>query len=200
LWRGGIDLGTLYFITGGVRSGKSSFAEKWAIEKKKSDVPLVYLACGVNTDREMEQRILKHQQDRQASAVEWRTIECPDSIERIVNHIPQHSVVLLDCLTTLLTNEMYGNGEGKGQYIEEKIYQSIIQLLNRVDVLILVSNELVSDLPMDSNDLLTFQKRLGALHIRMVKKACVAIEMTAGIPVVKKRGPNEEGRLPHDPI
>ncbi|WP_299737379.1 bifunctional adenosylcobinamide kinase/adenosylcobinamide-phosphate guanylyltransferase [uncultured Rossellomorea sp.] len=193
-------MGTLYFITGGVRSGKSSFAEKWAIEMKKSNVPLVYLACGVNTDREMEQRILKHQQDRQASAGEWRTIECPDSIEWIVNHIPQHSVVLLDCLTTLLTNEMYGNGDGKSQNIEEKIYQSIIQLLNRVNVLILVSNELVSDLPIDSNDLLTFQKRLGALHIRMVKKACVAIEMTAGIPIVKKRGHNEEGRLPHDPI
>lgn len=193
-------MGTLYFITGGVRSGKSSFAEKWAIEKKKSDVPLVYLACGVNTDREMEQRILKHQQDRQASTVEWTTIECPNSIEGIINHIPRHSVVLLDCLTTLLTNEMYINGDNKGQYLEEKIYQSILQLLNRVDVLILVSNELVSDLPIDSNDLLTFQKRLGSLHIRMVKKASVAIEMTAGIPVVKKMGPNEEGRLPHDPI
>ncbi|MGM0854169.1 MAG: bifunctional adenosylcobinamide kinase/adenosylcobinamide-phosphate guanylyltransferase [Bacillota bacterium] len=193
-------MGTLYFITGGVRSGKSSFAEKWAIEKKKSNVPLVYLACGVNTDREMEQRIRKHQQDRQEYKVEWTTIECPNSIERIINDIPPHSVVLLDCLTTLLTNELYGNGEKKGQYIEEKIYQSIIQLLNRVDVLLLVSNELVSDLPVDSNGLLTFQKTLGTLHRRMVKKACVAIEMTAGIPVVKKRGLNEEGRLQYDPI
>jgi adenosylcobinamide kinase / adenosylcobinamide-phosphate guanylyltransferase len=193
-------LGTLYFITGGVRSGKSSFAEKCAIMKKKANLPLVYLACGVNTDREMEQRILKHQQDRQEYAVEWTTIECPNSIDRIINLIPQHSVILLDCLTTLLTNETYGSRKVKGQYIEERIYQSILQLLNKVDVLILVSNELVSDLPIDSNDLLTFQKRLGALHIRMVKKACVAIEMTAGIPVVKKRGPNEEGRLPHDPI
>lgn len=193
-------MGILYFITGGVRSGKSSFAEKWAIEKKKSNFPLVYLACGVNTDREMEQRISKHQQDRQSSKVEWTTIECPNSIERIINHIPQHSVVLLDCLTTLLTNEMYGNREEKGEYIEEKIYQSIIQLLNKVDVLLLVSNELVSDLPIDSTDILTFQKRLGALHIRIVKEACVAIEMTAGIPVVKKRGPNEEGWFTHDPI
>ncbi|MCA1062889.1 bifunctional adenosylcobinamide kinase/adenosylcobinamide-phosphate guanylyltransferase [Rossellomorea sp. AcN35-11] len=188
-------MGTLYFISGGVRSGKSSFAENWAIKQKKKRRSLIYLACGVNTDPEMKQRIIKHQQDRKESGGEWLTIECPESIENIIALIPRQSVVLLDCLTTLLTNEIYVNGNQTVQEIEDKIYQSILHLQNRVDVLLLVSNELVYDLPMDSSTLL-FQKHLGSLHRRLVCIASVAIEMTSGIPVVKKVTSSEGVGIP----
>jgi adenosylcobinamide kinase / adenosylcobinamide-phosphate guanylyltransferase len=179
-------MGKLIFITGGVRSGKSSYAERLAAEQRKSSDALVYLACGVNTDLEMEQRILKHQEDRQSSSENWLTIECPRSIKAIIDFIPPGAIVLLDCLTTLLTNEMFSVRNVKDRGLEEKIYQSIIQLMDKAEMLVVVSNELLYDIPLKTDDIFLFQKILGSLHRRIVEKSCTAIDMTAGIPVVKK--------------
>ena len=51
-------MGDLIFITGGVRSGKSTFAEKLATEE---DIPTVYLATLEPLDLEMKDRIKQHQ-------------------------------------------------------------------------------------------------------------------------------------------
>ena len=182
-------MGNLMFITGGVRSGKSSFAERIAEEERKPDEALIYLACGVNTDRDMEQRILKHRLDRQASTEDWLTIECPRSIEGVIDHISQSSIVLLDCLTTLLTNEMFSMDIRKGVEVEQALDQAIFQMMNKARLLVVVSNELFSDIPIQSDDILSFQKTLGSLHRKMVDKSYMAIEMNAGIPVVKKGTP-----------
>ena len=182
-------MGDLIFITGGVRSGKSSYAERLAAEERRSGDALIYLACGVNTDRDMEQRILKHRLDRQDSMEDWLTIECPRSIEGDIGRIPYNSIVLLDCLTTHLTNEMFSVDIRKGVEVEHAIYLSIIQVMKKARLLIVVSNELFSDIPIASDDILSFQKTLGSLHRKMVDKSCMAIEMNAGIPVVKKGTP-----------
>ena len=175
------------FITGGVRSGKSSYGERLAAEFITSYETLIYLACGVNTDHEMERRIQKHQQDRQSASEDWVTIECPGAIGDIIDFIPENAIVLLDCLTTLLTNGMYGVEKGKTSgVVEERIYQSIIQLMDKAKVLLVVSNELLYDIPLKSEELFQFQKTLGSLHRRMVEKSCTAIDMTVGLPVVKK--------------
>ena len=61
--------GKLIFITGGARSGKSSFAEKVAAKISKE---VAYLATGQPLDEEMAHRIKKHREKRPNT---WETYE-----------------------------------------------------------------------------------------------------------------------------
>jgi adenosylcobinamide kinase / adenosylcobinamide-phosphate guanylyltransferase len=180
-------MGRLFFITGGVRCGKSSYAERLASELRTSNEILIYLACGVSTDREMENRILKHRLDRQSSHEKWTTIERPLAIGDIIDTIPSNAIILLDCLTTLLTNELFNGDMEGGRFVEDRIYESVIQLADKVKALLVVSNELFHDIPPTTEEILQFQRIMGRLHRRLVEKSFIAVDMTVGIPIMKKR-------------
>src|SRR5699024_2265638 len=99
------------FITGGARSGKSSFAEEYAASlAEKEERKLYYLATANLSDKEMMDRIKRHQNERKSSRFHWETVECPTNLVSKVDSFSPHSVVLLDCLTILLSNELYQNG------------------------------------------------------------------------------------------
>ena len=66
----------LILITGGARSGKSSFAEELC---KQSDDTVCYLATAKAIDKDMQDRIKKHRESRPAV---WRTIEKYSGFER----------------------------------------------------------------------------------------------------------------------
>ncbi|MFR9534086.1 MAG: bifunctional adenosylcobinamide kinase/adenosylcobinamide-phosphate guanylyltransferase [Rikenellaceae bacterium] len=83
------------YISGGQRSGKSSFAQRTA--EGLSDNP-IYLATAKCWDEEFKQRIERHQSDRGDN---WRTLEEPMAIS---THELSGSVVLMDCVTLWLTN------------------------------------------------------------------------------------------------
>src|SRR5699024_1416371 len=101
----------LIFIIGGARSGKSSFAESYAVElAKKEKRTLYYLATSKKSDDEMVDRIKRHQEDREQSEMHWETVETPLQIGKNVASFSPNSVVLLDCLTILLSNELFHNG------------------------------------------------------------------------------------------
>src|SRR4051794_671645 len=96
------------FITGGVRSGKSNFAEKMAVDlAMNTGGQLNYLATGVASDQEMRERIVKHQKDRMAGKSSWRTSEQSLHIGEIANMFGSQDIILLDCVTTLLNNELF---------------------------------------------------------------------------------------------
>ena len=62
-------MGSITLVTGGARSGKSSFAEKLAEE---AGLTLGYIATARADDAEMADRIAKHQKRRDAR---WQTFE-----------------------------------------------------------------------------------------------------------------------------
>ena len=62
----------IILITGGSRSGKSTYAQ--ALAERLSDRRL-FLATGPATDEEMAQRVRAHQQARQAA--HWQTLKNP---------------------------------------------------------------------------------------------------------------------------
>src|SRR5690625_1896099 len=107
-----METGNIIFITGGARSGKSSFAEDYAAAKaQQKAVGLNYIATSKPSDEEMVQRIKMHQRDRKKSENPWETWEWPFDLHEIVSHFKQSDVILLDCLTVLLSNELFREGK-----------------------------------------------------------------------------------------
>ena len=83
-------------ILGGARSGKSTFAEKIALE---SDKPVTYIATAECKDAEMEKRIAIHKSRRPE---EWGTWEGePEKLPEEVSSLS--GLLLMDCLTMWLT-------------------------------------------------------------------------------------------------
>ncbi len=67
--------GSLILVTGGARSGKSTYAERLAAQlAEPRGGRVTYIATSEAHDEEMEQRVSAHQASRPAS---WTTVECP---------------------------------------------------------------------------------------------------------------------------
>jgi len=88
----------IILITGGMRSGKSRYAEELALSL--SDHP-VYLATSRIWDDEFKERVLRHQANRGSR---WINIEEEKVLSR---HDLKGSVVLIDCVTLWCTNFFY---------------------------------------------------------------------------------------------
>jgi adenosylcobinamide kinase/adenosylcobinamide-phosphate guanylyltransferase len=182
---------SLIFISGGVRSGKSSFAEKVALElAKKNGGQLNYLATGVASDQEMTERIEMHQRDREAGNFQWRTFEQSQNIRAIAHFFNDEDIILLDCVTTLLNNELFSaNQKWDESYLAnvmETITTGIIEIRDRAQVLIVVSNEVFHE-SMAENDLVfAYGRILGKLHQQLVKTADQAFLVEAGIAINMK--------------
>ena len=98
--------GRCVFISGGVRSGKSAFAEHYIMQHKKQRQP-VYIASGVAFDEEMAKRIKRHQHDRQHAS--WLTVEVPNVFPQTFEQLDTSHILLWDCITTWLTNILVEN-------------------------------------------------------------------------------------------
>lgn len=191
--------GKLTFISGGVRSGKSSYAEKLLVhEAQKNVARLVYIASGVATDSEMQARIEHHKSDR--STHSWTTLEQPVELEKVLPSIQPGDYVLWDCLTTWLANELYTGWEsgkpciGQSGCMERKetqLYTTIGALLSQAAHLVIVSNEVLDELPSKYAETEIYSKWIGRIHQALVSKADTAIEMDYGIPIIWKHDRQE---------
>lgn len=97
--------GRLVLVTGGVRSGKSRFAEELAI---KTAQEVIYVATARITDEEMARRVAKHKSRRPDY---WRTVEEPWDLKRALQEWGQAGrTILVDCLGTYVTNLLVEKG------------------------------------------------------------------------------------------
>lgn len=92
----------IILITGGQRSGKSTHAEKLALEL--SDNP-VYIATAHIWDDEFRERVRRHQEHR---GPQWTNIEEERQLSR---HDVTGRVVLIDCCTLWATNYFYASAQ-----------------------------------------------------------------------------------------
>ena len=93
--------GQLIFLLGGVRSGKSSYAEKLAAQLGDQ---VLYVATAQAKDEEMQARVAVHRRARPST---WQTVEVPTGVGLAVHAALAAgpvNVVLLDCLTLLVSN------------------------------------------------------------------------------------------------
>ncbi|WP_312094759.1 bifunctional adenosylcobinamide kinase/adenosylcobinamide-phosphate guanylyltransferase [Niallia sp.] len=178
---------SIIFVTGGVRSGKSSFAERLAIEyARKASAELHYIATAVNTDAEMQARIARHQRIRKTQKVKWNSHEQSVDIGELARVFSKKDVILLDCLTVLVNNELFLK-EQQHEMIEIKLKKDLVKLSRSCQVLILVSNEVTYE-PSTDPFVQKYCRILNRLHYFLVQHATDAYLVENGIVQRKKGG------------
>ena len=91
-------------VTGGARSGKSGFAQDLAY-RMSSEGRVLYIATAKVFDWEMEQRVKKHRESRPAT---WDTYEGYQNLADVIRQKSKaYDVILLDCVTVMLTNLLF---------------------------------------------------------------------------------------------
>lgn len=176
---------TITFVLGGARSGKSSFAERYAEKVSKEfsgrddeSRPVVYLATAQALDEEMKTRISVHQAQRPR---EWITMEEPLDLKDVLRELtqwPVPPVVLIDCLSLLLSNWMFADYE-----VEMEMKSFVAALQEYPAPVVVVSNEVGSGIvPADA---LTRKYRdfLGWFNQSVAAKAKTVLFVVAGIPI-----------------
>lgn len=94
-------------VLGGARSGKSAFAQKQAEQAAAgTDRPPLMLATAEAFDDEMRDRIRLHREERGEG---WRTLEAPLNLAAAVRDLTTKDIVVVDCLTLWLSNQMLGD-------------------------------------------------------------------------------------------
>ena len=165
------------FITGGVRSGKSRFAQEMAL--RLSPAP-VYLATAKVWDEDFRQRVKRHQDER---GPEWTNYEAYKDLSQLPL---QNKVVLIDCVTLWLTNFFmdYQNDLEKSLAAFKQEIDCISQLQG---TFLIVSNELGMGLHADTEVGRKFIDLQGWANQYVAAKATEAIFMVSGLPLYLKR-------------
>jgi adenosylcobinamide kinase/adenosylcobinamide-phosphate guanylyltransferase len=174
-------MGLLTLVLGGVRSGKSHFAE----QRAAAHTPVIYLATAQAEDAALAERIARHQERR--TQLGWRTIEEPwDVVEVLREKTPSEGCVLLECLPLWVTNLLLGlpgRGALEDDGIGERIDALVEAAAGRVGPLIVVTSEVGCGL-LPANALARrFGDVLGEANQRLARAAAQVHVCWAGIPV-----------------
>ncbi len=94
-------MGRVILVTGGNRSGKSVFAEEKAQQLGQDSV--LYIATAIPTDDDMRERIRIHKSRRNPL---WETYEGYRNLDEVIKKTDK-DVILLDCMTVLVTNILF---------------------------------------------------------------------------------------------
>ncbi|MEM7549053.1 MAG: bifunctional adenosylcobinamide kinase/adenosylcobinamide-phosphate guanylyltransferase [Bacteroidota bacterium] len=166
----------IYLITGGARSGKSSYAQNLA--KSLTDFPLYLATSNEKDDEEFQARVNRHKKDR---GEEWDLLEVPLRISEVET---DRSVILVDCVTLWLNNFF-----SKHQYDSEISLGSAKQELNQIQkskTWIFVTNEIGLGLHADSEIGRAFVDLHGWMNQHIAEQADEVTMMVSGIPLKLK--------------
>ena len=189
----------LHIVYGGSASGKSSYAESFAMSLQ-GDGRLLYIATmypykwnTTELDPETIQRIERHRAMRADKGFD--TVECYRHVEHIV--AKRQDVLLLECMSNLLANEMYLEPDSNAgsdmaetmSPVSNKIVQALIDLSTRVQELVIVTNDVFSDGGSLTYDESTreYVKNLAEINCVLAREAATVTEVVCGIPVIVKK-------------
>jgi len=174
-------------ITGGARSGKSHFAQELALKSGKS---VLFVATAVAGDEEMRRRIEEHQRRR---PVAWSTLEVTTHIgSQIEQKISGAQVVIVDCITLLISNIFSQYADQTGEHIDAPLIErevtgeisELVDCINHVDAsFIIVTNEVGMGLVPANQMGRLYRDLLGKANQLLAKRAGEVYLMVAGLPV-----------------
>lgn len=177
-------------ILGGIRSGKSLFAENLL----KNNTNVTYVATARAFDSEMQERINKHRERRNP---DWMTVEVPIKLAGTISLLSNRTL-LVESLGTWLSNLFLEYQEDWN--IMTKIRRNIIgqEISKRMSMLadavqkheqdiVLVSEEVGLSLVSDYSLGRLFEDKLGELNQRIAQQCDEVILVVAGYPVYVKK-------------
>src|SRR5215471_19546651 len=177
-------MGRLLLVLGGARSGKSAYAQRLAQEFGRDDV--LFVATAEAWDEDMAQRIARHRQERPAT---WRTLETPRQVgQTIARHLHDTAVVLVDCLTLLVSNTLLHCGTSPEPAAAAAAVQEEVAVLVQTSqasatTCIVVSNEVGLGLVPDNPLGRLYRDLLGRANQTLAARADAVYFMVAGLPV-----------------
>ena len=179
-------MGRIVLITGGTRSGKSTFGESLLKDEKE----VLYIATSKVTDKEMEERVRRHRERRPPV---WDTHEGYRNLSQIIKD-SNKKFILFECVGTMITNILFDE-ERDFEAIDKEEIEGIekdinLELKNLVDTcnsldrtLIIITNEvgmgLVSEYPLGR----IFTDILGRVNQELGALCSEAYFVACGIPL-----------------
>jgi adenosylcobinamide kinase / adenosylcobinamide-phosphate guanylyltransferase len=171
--------GSVTLVLGGVRSGKSRYAQQLAEQSRR----VVFVATAKISDDEMRAKIEQHREERPK---EWLTVEEPLELPRVLaEHELECEVMVVDCLTIFAANLMEIEGENDSA-IEGRVEALCGALQAAQCAVVLVSNEVGSGVvpayPLGRK----YRDLLGEINQRVARVADDVVLMVAGLPLALK--------------
>ncbi len=175
----------LCLVLGGVRSGKSAFAESRVAALSQGSV--LYVATGVGVDEEMNERIQRHQASRPQ---DWSTLEEPvelaDRLAPLLKRAGSPGAVIIDSVDVWVANLLMENQTETKQALEKTVMTEADKLLTLAadssQAFVMVSSEvglsLVPPEPLGRR----FQDLLGMVNQKIAASASEVYLVIAGIP------------------
>ncbi|MFC1913671.1 bifunctional adenosylcobinamide kinase/adenosylcobinamide-phosphate guanylyltransferase [Chloroflexota bacterium] len=182
----------IILITGGARSGKSSFAQELAL---KSGQPVLFVATAEAGDDEMRRRIEAHKRARPKS---WKTLEVRTRIgSQIAQGVGEAKTVVIDCITLLVNNVFsehggHGDREVDADVVEKGVMTEISELVHCMKQVqtgfIIVTNEVgLGIVPADRTSRL-YRDLLGKANQILTRHVDEVYLMVSGLPLRLKTG------------
>ncbi len=179
-------MGKIVLVLGGARSGKSKFAEQLA---QRGGESVLYVATATITDDEMAARVVQHRADRPAA---WETLEAPLRAGDVLRErAAVQPVVLLDCLTLLLSTPAFTDPDLSADAIEAHATAEVDGLIRFAagceSTLIVVSNEVGMGIVPPYALGRAYRDALGRANARLAAAADAVYLLIAGIPLDLRR-------------
>lgn len=177
-------------VIGGSGSGKSEYAESLVMSLGQGR--RIYIATMKPWDEECRRRIERHRQMR--AKKQFETIECYRDLKELKLDLGgQPSVVLLECMSNLVSNEFFGLGEEgeapclEGALAAAEILEGVGKLKEEAEHIVIVTNEVFSDGDNYSKETMAYRKVLGEINQKIAEISDEVIEVVAGIPIMMKK-------------
>lgn len=205
-------------VISGSGSGKSAYAEQMAV-KAAGNGSLYYVATMQVYDEEGKKKVERHQKMREGKG--FLTIEQPRRLKEAAKkvatekvatekvsagkvaagkvaaeRVPAGKIVLLECMSNLVANEMFSEenlsavmDEAKIKQLSHEIISGVTALQDSCDILIIVTNQIFEDGIRYDASTMAYIRLLGDINRQIAERAEQVVEVVAGIPIfIKKDG------------
>ncbi len=168
----------MILLTGGSACGKSAYAEALCMN---APLPRYYLAAMQPYGEEGKRKVRRHRALRAGKGFE--------TIERYTDYaglrLPARGTVLLECICNLTANEMFDEAGNRSDPYE-RVLAGIDALARQSDLLVVVTNDVGSDIRTYEEGTAAYIRVLGRINAALAARADTVLELVAGIPLVVK--------------